>query len=73
MTPEHKVLEVELTAIRVLRLSPDLGIVRAALNREEVLIAEIKRISGLADNVVPMAVGFARREQDAGEGKGGKQ
>lgn len=55
------VLETELKAVRMLRSAPDIELVRASLNREEMLLAEIARVQGAETNVVPMAANFAQR------------
>ena len=61
-----QVLEGELKYVRALRCSENLNLVRASLDREEVLLAELARTRGESTNVLPMAAGFARRDEDPG-------
>ena len=67
-TPRLTVLEFELKSVRSLRVSADLGVARAALDREEELQAELARARGEDVNVIPMAAGFVRRTEDPVEG-----
>jgi hypothetical protein len=61
-----KVLQSELIAVRVYRSVADLDLVRASLDREEELLAEIARANGEESNVLPMAASFSRRDEDPG-------
>jgi hypothetical protein len=63
------VLETELKAIRMLRSAPNIAVVRASLDREEVLLSEMARLRGESSNVLPLAASFSRRTEDPEESK----
>ena len=68
MTPAIEILQAELRCVRAFRVSKNFAVARAALDREEELLAEIATAEGRGSNVLPMAAGFARRDGEP-EGK----